>query len=57
MLVMEKHIKVNLRESDIKELIDTHELIIYMNGKEAKEENKVCRRIIRQCKKALESLK
>ena len=52
---MEKHVKVNLRESDIKDMIDNYEFIIWNNGKEAKEENKVCRRIIRQLKKSLEN--
>lgn len=51
---MEKHLKVNLRQSDIEEIISNYEFFIFQNGREAKEENKVCRRIIRQCNKALE---
>lgn len=51
---MEKHLKVNLRQSDIEEIISNYEFFIFQNGTEAKEENKICRRIIRQCKKALE---
>jgi len=49
---MRKHIKVNLRKSDIKEIMEVYELIKYQNGRGA-EENKVCTRIINQCKKAL----
>jgi hypothetical protein len=49
---MEKHLKVNLRKSDIKEIMEIYKLIKYQNGRGA-EENKICNRIIKQCKKAI----
>jgi len=49
-----KHTKVNLRVDDIKEIIETFELIKYVNrGPLCPDEKKMINRILRQCKKAL----
>ena len=48
-----KHTKVSLRVEDIKGIIQTFEYIKWQNGKKH-EHNKLCNRIIRQCKKSLE---
>lgn len=50
---MSKYLKANLRIEDIKNIIQTFEYIKWQNGK-GHEHNKVCTRIINQCKKALD---
>tara|TARA_Y100000590_G_scaffold407702_1_gene498179 strand:- start:120 stop:287 length:168 start_codon:yes stop_codon:yes gene_type:complete len=53
---MEKHSKVNLRISDIKNIIGVYELIKFENlGPLEKEEKETLNRIIRQCKKAMKN--